>query len=170
MIKRISNKVTQGISGAQFEDAFSAYAAAVAQEDKILNLLDTEMKRIREKYSNELGYLETRKKNTLELVQAYCREQKPVLFSKRRSIGTRHGIVGFRLGTPKLKTLRGITWEAVLDKLKEKAPGYIRTTEEPAKDQLLADRNKDKIAPLLPEIGLQVVQEELFYIELKKSA
>src|ERR1700744_3122931 len=136
MTKRISNTVTEGVTAIQFQDALSAYAGAVTQENKVLSILDAEMKRIRGKYSDELQYLENRKKDTLEIVQTFCREQKSTLFGRRRSIGTKHGIIGFRLGTPKLKTLRGISWEAVLEKLKENLPGYIRTTEEPAKDLL----------------------------------
>jgi hypothetical protein len=54
--------------------------------------------------------------------------------------------------------------------LKEKLPAYIRTVEEPAKDLLLADRLKENVAPILVEIGVQAVQDELFYIETKKAA
>jgi len=170
MLNRITNKVTEGISGPQFEDALSAYAGAVEQESKVLSLLEAEMKRIRDKYNDELTYLQTRKKSSFEIVQTYCREQKPNLFAQRRSIGTRHGVVGFRLGTPKLQTLRGVTWQAVLDKLKEKLPGYVRTSYEPAKDQLIADRHVAQVAALLPELGIRIVQDESFYVEIKKAA
>jgi phage host-nuclease inhibitor protein Gam len=170
MTKRISNKITDDLSQLQFEDALADYAAASEQEQKVLTILDTEMKRIREKYCDELHYLQTRKQQSLDMVQSYCCEQKETLFGKRRSLGTRHGKVGFRLGTPKLKTLRGITWDAVLEKLTETFPAYVRTTQEPAKDLLLAHRNSENVAPLFSQLGLQVIQEETFYIELKKAA
>jgi hypothetical protein len=35
---------------------------------------------------------------------------------------------------------------------------------------LLADRHNEKVAPLLLEIGVQVVQDELFYIEPRIAA
>ena len=95
---------------------------------------------------------------------------KKILFGKRRSIGTPHGIAGYRLGTPRLKIIKGTTWGMIIDMLKQKLPGYIRTVEEPAKDLLLADRNKENVAPVLMELGVQVVQDELFYIETKKAA
>ena len=57
-----------------------------------------------------------------------------------------------------------------MEKLKEKLPGYVRSVDEPAKDLLLADRNKENVAPLLMELGIQVVQDELFYIERKTAA
>ena len=105
-----------------------------------------------------------------ETVQSYCLEHKDILFEKRRSIGTMHGIAGFRLGTPRLKTAKGSDWKKVLHVLKEQLPGYVRITEEPAKDLLLADRYKESVAPLLMQIGVQVVQDELFFIESKKAA
>jgi hypothetical protein len=74
------------------------------------------------------------------------------------------------LGTPRLKTLKGEKWDKVLQKLQEKLPAYVRTVQEPAKDLLIADRHKESVAPLLIQIGLQVVQDELFYIETKKAA
>lgn len=152
----------------QFEEAMAQYASAEAQEASIIALLDEEMARIRAKYTDELTYLQETKKQKHEVIYTYCREQKEKLFSKRRSIGTIHGAVGFRLGNPKLKTLRGTTWGKVIEKLKEQLPDYVRTTDEPAKDLLLADRSSEKVAPLLQEVGLQIVQEEIFYIELKK--
>jgi len=56
----------------------------------------------------------------------------------------------------------------VLDRLKQQLPEYVRLNEEPAKDLLLADRNKESVAPFLRELGLQVVQDELFFIDMKK--
>jgi hypothetical protein len=74
------------------------------------------------------------------------------------------------LGTPRIKTQKGTNWKNILGNLKERLPEYIRIFEEPAKDRLLADRNKQAVAPLLNEIGIEVVQDDLFYIEPQKAA
>ena len=101
----------------------------------------------------------------------YCLEHKQKLFNNRRSIGTLQGIAGFRLGTPRLKTEKvNANWEGILAQLKQILPAYVRTIHEPAKDLLLADRHKEHVAPVLVKLGLQVVQDELFYIETKKAA
>ena len=42
-------------------------------------------------------------------------------------------------------------------------------TNELAKDKLLADRDKQEVAELFPKIGVQVVQDESFYLEPKKE-
>ena len=49
-------------------------------------------------------------------------------------------------------------------------PSYIRTSEELAKDRLLADRALPEVAGMFPKIGVQVVQEETFFVEPKKEA
>lgn len=166
---RLSKKVIEAVSPTQFHEAMAAYANAEESEREIDAMLQSEMARIREKYAGELAWLQEQKVSMAELIQTYCREQKSILFSKRRSLSTLYGTVGFRLGTPKLKTLKGSNWPSVLTQLKERLPQYVRTIEEPAKDLLLSDRTKEHLAPLLKEIGLQVVQEETFFIELKKS-
>jgi phage host-nuclease inhibitor protein Gam len=88
---------------------------------------------------------------------------------KKKSVDGSHGTIGFRTGTPKLKMLKGFTWNAVTNLLGEFLPGYVRTTTEAAKDKLLADRNNPEVAELFPKVGISVVQDEAFFVELKKE-
>ena len=78
-----------------------------------------------------------------------------------------HGTIWFRTGTPKLKTLKGFTWNTVTNLLKEFLPAYVRIAEEPAKDKLLAERNNEQIADFFPKIGVVVTQDETFFVEVK---
>lgn len=82
---------------------------------------------------------------------------------------TPHGTFGFRTGSPKLKTLKGFTWSAVVELLKVHLPGYVRTTIEPAKDMLLAARDEESVNRLFPQVGIYVDQDETFFIECKKE-
>ena len=170
MKTRNAKKVNIDVTIAQFEEAMEKYATAERREAEINKIIEAEVNELLEKYEDELLTLAQGKTMAFEIVQSYCLNNKEQLFSKRRSIGTLHGIAGFRLGTPRLKTVKRGNWDKVMARLKEKLPAYIRTVEEPAKDLLLADRHKEKVAPILVEIGLQVVQDELFYIETKKAA
>jgi hypothetical protein len=45
----------------------------------------------------------------------------------------------------------------------------VRTVEEPAKDKLLANREDEEVAAMLPKVGVAVVQDETFYVEPKKE-
>jgi phage host-nuclease inhibitor protein Gam len=170
MKTRNAKKLITNITVAQFEEAMEKYAEAEQREADINKTIEIEVNEVMDKYEDELSCIARGKNFAFEIVQSYCIANKEQLFNRRRSIGTLHGVAGFRLGTPRLKTLKGSNWNTVLQGLKDKLPCYIRTLEEPAKDLLLADRQSEKVAPLLVELGVQVVQDELFYIETRKAA
>lgn len=166
---RTKKTVVSGISREQAEQAFADFAAADAKVQNLTSKMDIEMTRIREKYADQLAELDTKKSEAFELIQAYALENKDELFSKKKSVESAHGVFGFRTGTPKLKNLKGFTWAAVTNLCKELLPSYIRISEELAKDKLLADRELPEVAEYFPKIGVQVVQDETFYIEPKKE-
>lgn len=169
MAKRAKKVIHSGITSEQMEAAFAEYAAADARLAKINATMDEQITRIREKYSDDIAQLVSTKDNSFVIVQTYAQENKGVLFAKKKSLDAAHGSYGFRTGTPKLKTLKGYTWEAVKILLKQFLPKYIRVAEEPAKDKLLADRNVKKVAESMAKCGIAVVQDETFFIELKKE-
>lgn len=166
---RTKKTVMSGISREQAEQAFADFAAADAKCQNLTSKMDIEITRIREKYADRLAELDARKSEAFDLMQAYALENKDELFSKKKSVESAHGVFGFRTGTPKLKNLKGFTWAAVTNLVKELLPSYIRTSEELAKDKLLADRDVPEVAGYFPKIGVQVVQEETFYVEPKKE-
>ena len=170
MKTRNAKRLALEISSEQFEEALEKYTLAERREAEINRTIEGEVNELVEKYEDERLCLAQGKTAAFDTIQSYCLNNKEVLFGKRRSIGSPYGTVGFRLGTPRLKTIKGSDWNQVLDGLKEKLPAYVRTTQEPAKDLLLADRNKDTVAPFLVQIGVSVVQDELFYIETKQAA
>lgn len=167
--KRVKKTVITGVTREAAEQAFADYAAADAKVQGITARMDQEMTRIREKYADQLAELGDTKERNFEIIQTYATENKEELFSKKKSMESAHGVFGFRTGTSKLKNLKGFTWAAVTNLCKELLPGYIRTTEELAKDKLLADRAIEEVAAIFPKIGVQVVQDETFYLEPKKE-
>ena len=170
MKTRNAKRLALEISSEQFEEALEKYTLAERREAEINKTIEGEVNELVEKYENERLCLAQGKTAAFDTIQSYCLNNKEVLFGKRRSIGSPYGTAGFRLGTPRLKTIKGSDWNQVLDGLKEKLPAYVRTIQEPAKDLLLADRNKETVAPFLVQIGVSVVQDELFYIETKQAA
>lgn len=169
MAKREKKVIYSGITSETMEAAIAEYAAADARLAKINATMDEQFTRIREKYQDEISTLTEIKEKNFEVVQAFAQENRDELFSKKKSMETTHGMFGFRTGTPKLKTLKGFTWGAVLNLLKEFLPGYVRVIEEPAKDKLLADREMPEVSKNMSKCGIEVVQDEVFFIELKKE-
>lgn len=152
---RTKKTVVSGITREQAEQAFADFAAADAKVQNLTSKMDIEMTRIREKYADQLAELSATKEKNFDIMQAYAIENKEELFSKRKSLESAHGVFGFRTGTPKLKNLKGFTWAAVTNICKELLPQYIRTTDELAKDKLLADRDNPEVAEFFPKIGVQ---------------
>lgn len=150
------------------EDAFGRYATADAEAQSITAEMDRQFVAIREQYADRLAELEGQKREAFEVMQVFATEQREVLFTKRRSLETTHGIIGFRTGTPKLKNRKGFTWAAVLELVKTFLPKYIRLTEEITRDKMLADRDEEGMAELFTKCGVYVDQDEAFYVEPKR--
>lgn len=166
---REKKTVYTGVSQEEMEQAFAEYAKADARQQKIQADMDVQMTKIREKWQDELSKLQESKDKAFDVMQAFATENRTELFSKRKSMDTVHGTIGFRLGTPKLKNLKGFTWASVTNLLKEFLPAYVRVKEEPDKDKLLADRESEEVFSLFEKVGVAVVQEETFFVEPKKE-
>ena len=166
---RQKKTVVAGVTREQMEEAFGQYAAADAEVQSINAQMDKQFTAIREKNADRLAELGRQKDEAFEVMQIFATENRDTLFSKRKSMETTHGIIGFRTGNPKLKQRRGFTWAAILELLKRFGKDYVRTIEEPAKDKLLADRDKEECIKIMEECGMCVVQDEAFFVEPKKE-
>lgn len=177
--------IITGVTREAADEAFAVYAKAAAQSAKITADIELQCAKIREKYALRLAELDDEKKLAFDTLQSFATENQAELFTKKKSLEMAHGVIGFRTGTPKLKTLKGFTWASALQLAKKFLPfTYIRQTEEIAKDKLLADRDLKEVAvydtptcdprvvtmlEAMAACGIQVVQEEAFYVEPKKE-
>ena len=166
---RVKKTVVTGVTREQMEDAFGRYASADAEVQSINAAMDKQFVAIREKHADRLAVLEQEKTEAFEVIQVFATENREELFSKRKSMETTHGTLGFRTGQPKLKTKKGFTWAAVLELLKKFGKDYVRTVEEPAKDKLLANRDDEECQQLMEDCGIIVDQGETFFVEPKKE-
>ena len=181
--KRQKKTVITGVTREAAEEAFAQYAKADAQIEKINAEIDLQCAKIREKYQSQLGTLACDRECAFDTLQAYATENQAELFTKKKSLDMAHGTIGFRTSTPKLKTLKGFTWASALTLVKKYMPGYVRTSEEIAKDKLLADRELEAVefieneithkqipmSKAMVECGIIVAQDEAFYVEPKKE-
>lgn len=150
------------------EAVLGEYAQVDAKLQKINAEMDSQINKIREKYVNEITSLNANKERLIDELQHFA-ETNPDHFEKRKSIEMVHGVIGFRTGTPKLRPLKKCTWASITEALKVHLPNYIRTVDEPDKVKLLADRDDERVMKLMPKVGCEVVQDETFYVELKKE-
>lgn len=128
--KRTKKTVISGVSREQYEQAFAEFAMADAKAQSLTAKMDQEMTKIREKYADQLAELNETKDRTFEVMQTYATENKDTLFSKKKSLESAHGIIGFRTGNPKLKNRKGFTWAAVTNLCKS----FFRSTSAPRRN------------------------------------
>lgn len=128
---------------------------------------DAAILKIRERHAAQIDAINAEIKTTTALVQAWA-EANHHEFGNRRSLEFPAGKIGFRTGTPKLKTLSGWTFARVLESLTSLPWGraFVRVKEEIDKEGLLAAHSAAALAPAqLREIGCRVDQDETFFIE-----
>lgn len=182
--KREKRTVIAGVTREKADEAFAAYAKSKAESEKIKAEIDRRCAEIREKYALRLSTLEADRDLNFNILQAYASEN-PDLFLKKKSLEMAHGVIGFRTGMPKLKTVKRLTWGAALTLVKRILPGYVRTSEEINKEALLADRDSEELIRVQTEsgngeeaitmteamklCGIEVVQDESFYVECKEG-
>lgn len=166
---RTKKKVITGVTVEQMEMALGEFAQADSSIQKIEADMELKITAIREKEAVRLADLQKKKDDSVEVLQAFATENRETLFAKTKSYKSVHGVIGFRTGTPKIKQLKGFTKESVLALVKVLLPDYVRTTEEVAKDRMLADRGGEGMEESMKQCGLSVVQDETFYVEPKKE-
>lgn len=153
----------------QAERMLGEIAGLTIARNHVANNLDRDIQLAREKAEPQITALNQQLKEKTELLRGWA-ETNPEEFGKKKSIVFAHGIVGFRTGTPKLKTLTRKTWDTVLATLKGLAFGaaYIRIKEEIDKERILSDYAQDALVDSdLTTLGVRVVQEESFFVEPK---
>lgn len=182
MAKRQKKTIISGVTRESADVAFATYAKADASINKIQAEIELQCAKIREKWQDKLATLTTERDQAFDTLQAWATENQAELFAKRKSLEMAHGVIGFRTGTPKLKTLKGFTWASALELVKTFMPNYLRKTEEIAKDKLLADREADTVSIkegeskkdvsmsyAMAKCGIQVIQDETFFVEPKSE-
>lgn len=167
MAKRMSKPMHVGISKEEFEKAMAEYAAAMAKSQTVRAKMEAEVNKVREKYVGQLLELDETIETYFEVIEQYACENRNELFADKKKVEGVHGTIGFRTGSPKLKLLSGFTWPEVTERCREFLPDYIKTSYDLAKSKLLADRGKEEVASQFEKLGVEVVQEESFYLDAK---
>lgn len=156
------------INRSEAEEVFAAYSMDDARQEEIMAIIEQRCTEVRKEFQDELTELKQANEKRMETLKQYALENREE-FGDKKSLAFTHGVIGFRTGMPKLKLLKGFKWEAVTNLLLKKLPDYVRTVHEPAKDKLIADRSEPEVAKNMEKVGLQVVQDETFYVEPKKE-
>lgn len=133
-----------------------------------LNKIDSEMNeqilKIQNKYNPSVNALGAEIIGFEKNIELFCKANKAD-FGEKKSKEMNFGIVAFRLGTGKLATLKGFTWESVkklIQNTKKYKDLFIKTTTTINKDNIIASGLKDTE---LAKIGCYIDQSDNFSYE-----
>jgi len=151
----------------EMEDLVRDICAKEIQAAEMKNQMEAMIMAVRDRFEDQITACREDIKGKLELAEMWALAN-PDEFKGKKSVVMVHGTVGYRTGMPRLKTIRGYTWDRVLDLLRRVAPDYIRIKEEVAKDAIIAQA-ADIGPDLLKQVGVKVEQNEAFYVEPHKN-
>ena len=167
---RVKKVVVSGVTRDQMEEAFGAFAFADAKLQGINAAMDAEITKIRERNAEEIAKFQQQKDDALG-GDADVRHREPgrAFLQKEKAWRRRTASSGSAPGHRSSKPARALRGAAVLELLKEFNPAYVRTSEEVAKDKLLADRENEDMPELMAESRHQGRAGRNVFVEPKKE-
>lgn len=157
----------KAVSRDEAERIVGSITTLTIQRNSLAADMDAEVTAARARYEVTLSNTEARIEALTEQVRDWALAN-PEEFGKKKSIEMIHGVIGFRTGMPKLKTLAGWTFARVLDSLKGLPWGgaFTRIKEEVDKEGILSAFSSENLTPgELREIGVRIDQEESFFVD-----
>lgn len=155
-------------SRSEMEDCMKEICMLTIVQDQLSAVLDARLADIRTQYQADLAEVAVNLDVEIERAKDWA-DNHPEEFAGKKSIVMVHGTVGYRTGMPKLKTIKGWTWDRVLELLQSAYPEYIRRKVETDKEKLIADRvilGDDR----LKSMGMVVSQDNPFFVEPNREA
>ena len=162
-----TSAIPAAITRDQAESLVSLVTALTIESNALVADMDSEIAKARSRYETSIGNLTARIEKATGTLRDWSLAN-PEEFGKKKSIEFTQGTIGFRTGTPKLKTLSGFTFARVLDALRSVKWGaaFILVKEDVAKAELIAAHSSQNITPEeLRQIGVRVDQDESFFVD-----
>lgn len=170
MKSRIKTKplpVPQLSSRNDMESAVAEVTAMKLRETELTAAMDKEITAIRSQYEDRMAEIRARLDTHVSALMAWAENNRSE-FGKTKSLDAVHGTIGWRTGTPSLKTLSGWTWDRVLEKLELLGlADYVRIKREVDKQKIIADRELFADGAGLKEIGVRCQQDDFFFVDPK---
>lgn len=157
----------------QAQDTLGEYTEATTELESISAEMDQRITEIRNEYSDKIAALTSKKDEKFKALQLYATQNKDNLFADdKRSIDLVHGKIGFRWGNFKVVTLKSVTIKAAVQlmaKNKFLRENFLVPKVDLNKEAIIAVRDDKKKMDKIRAVGLDVDQEESFFVELNKE-
>jgi phage host-nuclease inhibitor protein Gam len=164
MSKTVSAKPIKTVSLEDAQQASRMYAEAKARLNKVEVKMNTDITKVKAKYSQEITDAQTEMQDAEKKLQQYATEQKT---EERKRFDLLHCIVGWRLNPPKVEKAEGSTWETITKAAQKFFPKIIRTEASLDKKAIVALSKEKEWTKVKEKLGIDVIQEEAFFITAK---
>jgi phage host-nuclease inhibitor protein Gam len=169
MAKRQSKVIiTDSFTPDAVEGFLSEYTKADSKIKKILAENELKINKIRQATADDIQSLVEVKTKYFDMVQHYALTN-PELFKDKKSIEFSHAKFGFRTSNPSVVMRKGYKTEAVLELCGQFKPEWIRTKVELDKEKILQMRFDEGIDDVIKTIGVEIKQDETFFVEPKSE-
>lgn len=150
----------------QMEAIVRETVALQIQREADIAARDAEVLAVQERHNKSIDETTAAIERNVAMVQQWS-DANAAEFGRDRSITTSEGHrIGYRLGQPHPKPLKKATWKSVVALIKDLTPSLrsklLRIKEEPNKEAMVAMKDSPEI---LASIGVEIVQNETFYVE-----
>lgn len=143
------------------------YTRAKIHLDRLTAGMNKELDAIRARFAEQIEAAQKNAQTHHDIVEAWAEVNKAE-FDKVRSIDFARGVVGYRLGTFKVTTTKGVTFKDAIKLLLRLPWGkqFVRIKEELDREAIIANREK-LTAQQMAKAGIAIEQEDRFYLEPK---
>jgi len=157
---------------AQAEATLGEIALLTIERNEQKLAMDRGITAIREAYETPISTLGKAIEEKTALLETWASANPDEFPPGRKSVEMVQGVIGYRTGMPKLKTLLRWTWAKVLDAIK--AAGiteFVRVKEEVDKEAILSAFAQERVTSAdLKHFGVEVAQDEAFFVEPRLEA
>lgn len=130
--------------------------------------MEKKIQKVRESYQEDIYTQQSIIMEATAKLKAFAEHNREELFTKKKSMETPHGRIGFRIGQWKVGYEKGFSKKA-LGLIQELKLPFIRTKEEIDKDKILTVREDEEQMKQLALCGIKVTQDETFFAEPKEE-
>lgn|SRR5574344_575355 len=156
------------ITRAAAETAMNEYCAARTIYLSNTTEMEMQLNEIRNRFASAINDAKERMEAMSSRLEQFAIDHR-IEMNERRTLRLFAGKIGYRIGKPRLTNRDGYPWDAILKLVKLRMSKYIRIKEELDKSKLLSDRNDPKTVQNIRDCGMDIVQEETFFVQPKED-
>jgi len=165
---RTSKRTNVNVSLSEAQAAANLYAEASIKKDKLNAQLNEKLYALRQQFEPQITELEEVLAEPVELLETFAIEQRKNWDGK--SIELANCVIGFRTNPPSVAKPKKVTWDYLVGMMKDSKllKPFVRVKEDVDKAAILK-LNDPKVLSAMQKIGIEIEQEENFFVDTKKD-